>query len=517
MGNELVINSTDNNCRIALLKDGNLFEYQVEKEDNKFKVGDIYLGVIKKVVPSLNASFVDVGYKKDAFLHYLDLGPQFNSLKKALRFVRHQQGNLKDLVDFVVEAPIDKLGKIGDLVTKGQEVLVQIVKEPISSKGPRIASELTLPGRYMILIPFVDTISISKKITNAEERDRLHRLIASIKPKNFGVIVRTVAKGIDVATLDRDLRDLIDKWENGIEQLLTALPGEKVIGEVNRAYTILRDMLNESFDSIIVDDQLLYTEIKQYIHTIAPDKEKILKFHQGKIKLFEQLGIERQLKTLFGQTVGIEGGGYLVIEHTEAMHVIDVNSGNRAVDEEGQGKMALNVNLAAAQEIARQLRLRDMGGIIVVDFIDIKDIEDRKLLYQKMKELMKEDRAKTSVLPLSKFSIMQITRQRVRPEMNVVTRELCPSCNGTGKIDACILVSERIEENLRLVLMNQNEKGIRLLVHPYLYAYFTKNLISKRFKWFLKYGRWVTLVEDSSMAVTDYKLLNQNQEEIELH
>lgn len=516
MGNELVINSTNNDCRIALLKDGNLFEYHVEKEDNKFTVGDIYLGVIKKIVPSLNASFVDVGYKKDAFLHYLDLGPQFNSLQKAIRFVRGQQGNVDSLVNFKIEPLIDKLGKIGDLLTKGQEVLVQIVKEPISNKGPRISSELALPGRYMILIPFVDTISISKKITNPEERDRLHRLIASIKQKNFGIIVRTVAKGIDVATLDRDLRDLVDKWKKGMEQLATALPGEKVIGEVNRAYTILRDMLNESFDSIIVDDRPLYTEIKQYIHTIAPEKEKILKLHQSKVKLFEQLGIERQLKTLFGQTVAIEGGGYLIIEHTEAMHVIDVNSGNRALEEEGQGKMALNANLAAAQEIARQLRLRDMGGIIVIDFIDLRDPDDRKLLYQKMKEFMKEDRAKASVLPLSKFGVMQITRQRVRPEMNVVTRELCPSCNGTGKIDASILVSERIEADLCLILMNQNEKSIKLLLHPYLHAYFTKNWISQRFKWFLKYGRWVTLVQDSSMAITDYKFFNKSQEEIEL-
>lgn len=514
MGNELVINSTSDHCRIALLKDGNLFEYHIEKEGHKFTVGDIYLGVIKKIVPGLNAGFVDVGYKKDAFLHYLDLGPQFNSLQKAMHMVRSQKTSIDNLNDFVIEPLIDKLGKIGDLLTRGQEVLVQIVKEPISNKGPRISSELVLPGRYMILTPFVDSIGISKKITNAEERSRLHRLIESIKPKNFGVIVRTVAEGIDVATLDRDLQDLVDKWKKGVASLEYAMPGEKVIGEVNRAYTILRDMLNESFDSIIVDDKVLYTEIRQYIHTIAPDKEKILKLYQSKIKLFEQLGIERQLKTLFGQTVGIEGGGYLVIEHTEAMHVVDVNSGNRIADEEKQGEMALQVNLAAAQEITRQLRLRDMGGIIVIDFIDIKDLEGRKLLYQKMKELMKEDRAKTSVLPLSKFSVMQITRQRVRPEMNVVTKEVCPSCSGSGKIDASLLVSERIEEALHLVFMNQNEKNVKLLLHPYLYAYFTSNWISRRVKWFFKYGRWVTLVKDSSMSITEFRFINENQEEI---
>jgi len=515
VGNDLLINSTKSDCRIALLKNGNLFEYHVERNDTKFTVGDIYLGSVKKIVPSLNASFVDVGYKKDAFLHYLDLGPQFNSLQKAVRYARNEQNKVEALDNFSIESIIDKFGKIENLLSKEQEILIQIVKEPISNKGPRISSELTLPGRYMILIPFIDTISISKKITNAEERDRLHRLIASIKPKNFGVIIRTVAQSSDVATLDKDLKDLVDKWVQGMRKLATAIPGEKIIGEVNRAYTMLRDMLNESFDSIIVDDKLLYTEIKQYIHTIAPEKEKILKFHQAHIKLFEQLGIERQLKTLFGQTVSLDGGGYLIIEHTEAMHVIDVNSGNRASIEEA--KMAINVNLVAAQEIARQLRLRDMGGIIVIDFIDLKDPEDRKLLYQKMKEYMKEDRAKTSVLPLSKFGVMQITRQRVRPEMNLVTREVCPSCNGTGDINASLLVSDKIESDLRFILANQNEKSIKICLHPYLYAYFTQNLFSRKLKWFFKYGKWVSFVEDSSMAITDYKFYNHNKEEIEVN
>lgn len=516
MGNELLINSSNNDCRIALLKDGRLFEYHIDKADSRFTVGDIYLGVIKKIVPSLNAAFVDIGYKKDAFLHYLDLGPQFSSLQKAIQCVRSKCEDIGTLSDFIVEPFIDKLGKIGDLLVKGQEVLVQVVKEPISNKGPRLTSELTLPGRYMILIPFVNTINISKKITNVEERERLYRLISSIKPKNFGVIVRTVAKDIDVATLDRDLKDLLGKFKHGMHFLADALPGGKIIGEVNRVYTILRDMLNESFDSILVDDKVLCTELKQYIHTIAPDKEQIIKYYQGKTKLFEQSGVEKQLKTLFGKTVGIEGGGYLVIDHTEAMHVIDVNSGSRVTGDCEYQKMALHVNLSAAQEIARQLRLRDMGGIIVIDFIDMKDAEERKLLYQKMKEFMKEDRAKVSVLPLSKFGIMQITRQRVRPEMNVVTREMCPSCSGTGKIDASILVSKKIEEDLNFILSHQNEKGVQLYLHPYLYAFFTKNLISRRLKWFFKYGKWVTLVEDSSMALTNYKFFNKSQEEIEL-
>ena len=515
MANELVINTTKDGCRIALLKDGNIFEYHVDKENSKFTVGDMYLGTIKKIVPSLNASFVDVGYKKDAFLHYLDLGPQFNDLKKAISLVR-EQGKSYDGNNIVDEQTIDKLGRISDVLSKGEDVLVQIVKEPISSKGPRISSDLSLPGRYMILIPFIDTVSISKKITSQQERDRLQRLISSIKPKKFGVIVRTVAHGVGVAKLDKDLNDLVAKWHEGMKKLPLALPGDKIIGEVNRTYSILRDMLNESFDAIIVDDKKVHGEIKQYINNIAPEKEKIVRLHQGRVKLFEQLGIEKQLKTLFGQTVGIAGGGHLVIEHTEAMHVIDVNSGSRITETDDQSGVAMSVNMAAAEEIARQLRLRDMGGIIVIDFIDIYNSEDKRTLYQKMKEYMKADRAKSSVLPLSKFGVMQITRQRVRPEMNLITREQCPSCNGTGNIDASILLADSIEKSLQLILLNQNEKKITLFLHPYLHAYFEKNYLSKRLKWYIKYRKWITLAEDSSMGVMDFKFVNEHQEEIEL-
>lgn len=516
MGNELLINSVNNDYRIALLKGGKLFEYHIDKADSRFVVGDIYLGRIKKIMPSLNAAFVDIGYKKDAFLHYLDLGPQFLSLQKAMRVVKSKGGGIGEMGDFAIEPPIDKSGKMGDLLAKGEEVLVQIVKEPISSKGPRLTSELTLPGRYMILVPFIDTIHISKKITNSEERERLYRLISSIKPKNFGIIIRTVAKDMDVASLDRDLRELVAKWKKGLDRLATATVGSKIIGEVNRVYTILRDILNGSFDSIVVDDPILFEDLKKYVCTIAPGKEQILRYHHGKVKLFEQFGVEEQLKTLFGKTVGIENGGYLVIDHTEAMHVIDVNSGSRAMGDCEHQKMALHVNLSAAKEIVRQLRLRDMGGIIVVDFIDMKEAEDRKTVYLKIKELMKEDRAKASVLPLSKFGIMQITRQRVRPEMNVVTCEVCPSCGGAGKIDASILVSKKIEEDLKYILINQNEKGVTLSLHPYLYAFFTQKLISRRLKWLFRYGSWVTLVEDSSMAITEYKFFNTDKEEIVL-
>ncbi|MDQ3395875.1 MAG: Rne/Rng family ribonuclease, partial [Bacteroidota bacterium] len=420
------------------------------------------------------------------------------------------------LSKFKLEPEIDKLGKISQVLMKNQQILVQVVKEPISTKGPRLSCELSIAGRYIVLVPFSNTVSVSKKITDNEERKRLVRLLSSIKPENFGIIIRTVASGREVAELDKDLRDLVEIWDEGVANLINAKPKDKVIGEMNRASSILRDMLNESFDSITVDDKLIYDDVKSYIHKIAPDKEKIVKQYNGKAKIFEGLGIEKQLKYLFGQSVSLSGGGYLIIEHTEALHVIDVNSGNKSNAESDQEATAVSVNLEAAKEVARQLRLRDMGGIIVVDFIDMKKAENKKLIFDKMKDEMKYDRSRFTILPLSKFGLMQITRQRVRPELNIITKEKCPTCNGTGKITPSILVADQIERNLDFLLSNQNEGSIRISLHPYLYAYFTKGIISKRVKWYLKYHKWVVLEEDSSLGVTEYRFSNKIGEEIEL-
>ncbi|MDN5204410.1 Rne/Rng family ribonuclease [Fulvivirgaceae bacterium BMA10] len=516
MSNELVINSTQNGCRIALLKDKSLVEFHFEDNGTQFTVGDVYLGAVKKVVQGLNAAFIDIGYEKDAFLHYLDLGPKVKSLNKFSKLASTKKNAYPKISNFKIEPDIDKFGKISQVLSKNQQILVQIVKEPISSKGPRLSCELSIAGRYMVIVPFSNTVNISKKIGDSEERKRLMRLISSIKPENFGIIIRTVAQGKEVADLDRDLKNLVKIWEDGVKKMKTAKPREKVIGEISRASSMLRDMLNESFDSITTDDKEIYDEVKSYIKTIAPDKEKIVKKYNGKAKIFENFGIEKQLKTLFGQSVSIPGGGYLIIEHTEALHVIDVNSGNKSNAEEDQETTALTVNLQAAKEIARQLRLRDMGGIIVIDFIDMKKPDNKKLLFKKMKEEMQDDRSKFTVLPLSKFGLMQITRQRVRPELNISTLEKCPSCNGTGKISASILVSDQIEQNLEYILQKQNEHNVQIALHPYLHSYFTKGIFSKRVKWFLKYHKWINIIEDSSLGITEFKFLTKTGEEIEI-
>ena len=516
MSNELVINSTQEGCRIALLKEKSLVEFHHEVDANKFTVGDIYLGSVKKVVPGLNAAFIDIGYEKDAFLHYLDLGPQIKTLNKFTKLTLSKRNDTHLLGNIKNEPDINKLGKINQVLNKSQPVLVQVVKEPISTKGPRLSCELSIAGRYLILVPFSSVVNISKKITSKNERKRLMRLISSIKPEGFGIIIRTVAEGKEVAELDRDLRNLISNWEKGVKKLKNAKPRDKVIGEISRASSLLRDVLNETFDSIVTDDPEIYGEVKSYIKRIAPDKEKIVKQYNGKAKLFESFGIEKQLKSLFGQSVSIPGGGYLIIEHTEALHVIDVNSGNKSNSEKDQETTALNVNLQAVSEIARQLRLRDMGGIIVIDFIDMRKVDNKKAVYAKMKEEMKVDRAKNTVLPLTKFGLMQITRQRVRPELNIVTKEKCPTCGGTGKVSPTLLVSDQIEKNLEYILLKQNEKQLTIALHPFVHAFFTKGIISRRVKWFFKYKQWVKLEVDSSLGLVDYNFHNKAGEPIEL-
>lgn len=516
MSNELIINSTREGCRIAFLKDKRLVEFHTDGGESSFNVGDIYLGTVKKVVQGLNAAFIDLGYEKDAFLHYLDLGPQVQSLNKFTKLTLAKKLNSTRLAGFKLEQDINKLGKMNQVLTKGQKILVQVVKEPISTKGPRLSCELSLAGRYLVMVPFSNAVSVSKKITDSNERKRLSRLISSIKPEGFGVIIRTVATGKEVKELDTDLRNLVERWDIGMKALVTAQSRDKVIGEMNRANSVLRDVLNESFESIQVDDKDLYQEIKTFIKGIAPDKEKIVKQYTGKTKIFEALGVEKQMKTSFGQSVSMLNGGYLIIEHTEALHVVDVNSGNKSNKEDNQEDTALQVNLDAAAEIARQLRLRDMGGIIVVDFIDMRKIENKKKLYSTMKEVMADDRSKHTILPLSKFGLMEITRQRVRPELTIATREVCPSCGGTGKISASIQVADKIENTIKYIFESQNEKKLTVALHPYLFAFFTNGIFSRRVKWFFKYFRWVKLVGDSSLALTDFELYNAQGEVVQI-
>ena len=513
MSYELFVRSSSQEVDFALLKDGKLVELHKEEDGNRFSVGDIFLAKIRKTVPGLNAAFVNVGYEKDAFLHYHDLGPKVRSLLKFVKSV--STGKLKEysLKDFPFEKEIDKNGGINQAVKSNQSILVQIVKEPISTKGPRISSELSIAGRYIVLVPFSDRVSVSQKIESKEEKQRLKRLITSIKPKGFGVIIRTVAEGKKVAELDRDLQNLKDRWQAMCKKLRGAHHPSKVLSELDRGASIIRDVFTDDFAAIHLDDENLYLQIKDYVQEIAPKKENIVKLYNGKVPIFEKFGIERQIKTSFGKTVSSTKGTYLVIEHTEAMHVIDVNSGNRSAKSKNQEETALEVNLIAAKEVARQLRLRDMGGIIVIDFIDMNRAENRRALFNTLKEEMKDDRAKHKILPPSKFGLIQITRQRVRPEMNIKTREENPNAPEGAEIEAPIVLVQKITEELKRVLQKDYKK-ITLNTHPFIAAFLTKGFPSVRTKWFLEHKKWVNIQPRDAYTYLEYHFFDKDGNKI---
>jgi len=510
---ELVVDARVNGIWIALLRDGKLIELHEERGNSDFVVGDIYVAKVRRLSPSLNAAFVDVGYEKDAFLHYFDLGAQFKSFSKFAKETLNGKQNVPDLQYFKLEKDIEKEGKISDVVSSSQSILVQVAKEPISTKGPRLSAEVTVAGRYLVLVPFSEKISISQKIKDGEERDRLKELMDRIKPKNFGVIIRTVAENKSTADLEGDLKNLLDKWKTIYQNLKTSHPPKRVLGEINTTSSILRDLLNSDFTNIHVNDSKLLGEMKEYISSISPGNERIVKHYDGKLEPFERFGINKQIKTLFGKKVPLPSGGYLIIEHTEAMHVIDVNSGNRK-DANGQESNALATNVEAAEEIARVLQLRDMGGIICVDFIDMHDRDNNKILFDKLKEFMKQDRAKHNIIPPSKFGVVEITRQRVRPETDIETSETCPTCNGSGEVQASILFAEEIESNLNFLIEDKGIKDVVLLVHPYLEAYFKKGLISRQMKWFLKYKKWIPVRGITAHQLLQYSFVTKENEEI---
>ena len=516
MNRELIINVSKSEITIALAEDKRLVELGKESVKTGFAVGDIYLGRVRKIMPGLNAAFVNIGHEKDAFIHYLDLGPQFASLQKLVGQLTGAKKKNVQFDTFKLEQPIGKTGKIANLLTTGQSIVVQIAKEAISTKGPRLTSDISLAGRNVVLIPFSNKISISQKIRSAEERKRLKKIALSILPKNYGVIIRTAAQGKNETDIGQDITSLIDKWEEVLRNIKTLEPPSLLLGEMNRANTILRDSLNGSFSAIVVDDKEMYDEVREYIKVIAPEQEKIVKLYKGKIPVFDHYDISRQIKSLFSKYVSLKRGAYLIIEHTEAMNVIDVNSGNRTKNANGQEGNALEVNLGAADELARQLRLRDMGGIIVVDFIDMNEAENRQKLYERMCANMQKDRARHNILPLSKFGLMQITRQRVRPAMDVNTTEICPTCFGKGTIKSSILFTDTLESKIDYLVNKLKVKKFSLHVHPYVAAYINQGLVSLKRKWQMKYGFGIKIIPSQKLAFLQYVFYDTHGEEIDM-
>ena len=518
MISELIVDVNSQEISIAITEEKQLVEFQKEKQTDTFSVGNIYLGRVKKIMPGLNACFVDVGSEKEAFLHYSDLGPQFYSIQKYLKQVTSDRKKNFPISKASIMPEKKKEGNIAEALQTGQEILVQVIKEPINTKGPRLTGELSFAGRFMILIPFEDKVSVSTKIKSPEERTRLKQLMQSIKPKNFGIIIRTAAEGKKVAELDNELHSLIEKWTNLVEKTQKSTkPPTVVHEETDRTLALLRDLFNPSYESIHVNDIEVYKRIRNYVSVIAPESVDIIKLYRGELPIFDHFGITRQIKSSFGKIVSFKGGAYLVIEHTEALHVVDVNSGNRARNNaSNQEENALEVNLGAADELARQLRLRDMGGIIVVDFIDMDKAEHRQTLYERMSENMSRDRAKHNILPLSKFGLMQITRQRVRPATNMDVEESCPVCNGKGKILPSILFTDTLESKIETLVNTTGKKRIRLHLHPYVASYIKQGFISIYRKWQMKYSLGLRVIPDQRLTYLEYHFYDKHGNEIDM-
>lgn len=516
MRSELVVDVNPNDISTALLEDGRLVSLQRESRDASYAVGNLYFAKVKKLMPGLNAAFVNVGYEKDAFLHYLDLGSQFSSFSKYIKSVRENHGKKPISLSKTKLLPdIDKHGTIQDVLTPGQELIVQIAKEPISTKGPRLTTEISFTGRFLVLIPFNNKISVSQKIKDSAEKVRLRSLIESMKPKNFGVIIRTSAENKRAADLNSELKVLLKCWEDSIAKLLYATPPTLIYEEESRAVSLIRDIFNPDFESIFVNNADIFDQIHNYVSLIAPDRSDIVKIYSDDTPIFDKFNITKQIKSSFGRTVSFKSGAYIIIESTEALHVIDVNSGNRSKISNDQESNALNVNLLAADEIARQLRLRDMGGIIVIDYIDMAKAEHRQALYDHMREVMQKDRARHNILPLSKFGLMQITRQRVRPALDIVTAETCPSCMGKGVIQPSLLFTDTLKDKIDYLVNSLKVSNFIMYVHPYVDAYIKKGIFSEYRKWRMEFGRKFKIMPDQNLAYLEYKVFDKNHNEID--
>ena len=516
MNSELVVDVKPNEISTALLEDGRLVSLQKESRDASYAVGNLYLAKVKKLMPGLNAAFVNVGFEKDAFLHYLDLGSQFNTYSAFMEQIMADKNSVPNISKITPKPDIDKHGTITDILKLGQELIVQIAKEPISSKGPRLTTEISFTGRFLILTPFNDKISVSQKIKSPDEKMRLRRLIESIKPDNFGVIIRTSAENKRVAELNNELRALLKCWEDSVAKAQRSDVPSLIYEEDSRAVSVIRDIFSPSFENIYVNDAEVFDQISHYVSLIASDRKDIVKLYADDVPIFDHFNITKQIKTSFGKTVSFKSGAYLIIESTEALHVIDVNSGNRSKSSANQESNALDVNLRAADEIARQLRLRDMGGIIVIDYIDMAQADHRQALYDHMREVMAKDRARHNILPLSKFGLMQITRQRVRPALDIVTAESCPSCHGKGEVQPSLLFTDMLKDKIDYLFHSLKITQFVMYVHPFVDAYLKKGLISEYSRWRMEYGFKFKIVADQSLAYLEYRVFDKNKNAIDL-
>lgn len=505
MKNQIIIHSSGNQDRIALIEDGELAQLFIESEENQRTVGNIYVARVHKVMSGIRAAFIDMGTPKDAFLHFSDAGDHLSEyitkLNGANAIPEHAREEIKNKDKL---SNIEKQLLAGKMLKSGQKLLVQIVKEPIGSKGPRVSTDITIAGRFLVLIPMGDYIAISKKISHYRERRRLKGILSKMVPEGFGVIVRTVAKDQDDKAIEDDLRSVLKKWEDILDKLETAKPPALLHQDLDMSESLIRDLFAKNYDRVLIDDPRVYRQIKSYVGKIAPKMVPNVQLYKGKQHIFDYAKISDDVNSIFSPRVRMRSGGYLIFEQTEAMYVVDVNSGPYAAKAK-QEDNSLKTNLDAAREIAKQLRLRDIGGIIVVDFIDLKDEKNKKKIYDELRKEFRKDPAKTNLLGMSDFGLVQITRQRIRPSVVNSVSANCPVCGGSGHVINQNTIFTDLTSWLSKFKNESPYKTVDLYVNPYLEAMLLKGFFNIRWKWMFRYRLKINLVADESISLNDFK------------
>lgn len=491
---EMFINSTMTETRVALLENGKLVELFVELPENERMVGDIYLGRVVNVVRGMRAAFVDIGQQQDAFLHFSDIGD-----------ILQEYGAFIDLASAEVDIP----KKTSRPVPKeGQNILVQIIKEPISTKGSRITTELSLPGRFFVLVPNSEMIGVSKRITNLREKRRLKQIARELRPNGFGIIIRTVAAFKPEKVLRADLEGLLKTWRQIEKKLKSLRPPSLVYKDLGMTSSVIRDSFTQDISRVVVDSEKQYKKIVRYLKEMAPQLVNRVELYTEKSPIFDYYGIEQEIEKSLSRKVWTKSGGYILFDHTEALVAIDVNSG-KFIGKGHHDENSLRINLEAAKEIARQLRLRDIGGIVVIDFIDMIDPNNRRILYEEFKKELRKDRAQANISPISEFGLIEMTRERIRPSLIFTYSEPCSVCNGTGRITTKSTILTRIERSLKRIKANTEERNLRLEVNPEIKDFLTEGLRSpiRRLMW--KYWVKVEVAPNESYRVDEFHLISK--------
>jgi len=515
MKNQIIIHAAGKQTRIALLENNELAQLFIESPENQRTVGDIYVAEVRKVMGGIRAAFIDMNTPKDAFLHFSDLGEHLDDYlimlngqdalpQDAHKRVREFREKKDDSQNTKNGTTAEEQNLLGSLLKPGHKVLVQIVKEPIGSKGPRVSTNISIAGRFLVLIPMGDYVAVSKRIRSYKERRQLRQTVADILPEGFGVIVRTVAEGVDQKLIEEDLNDVLEKWNNIVKNLQGAKPPTLLHRDLDMTESLVRDLFAKDFERILVDDPKMHKTLKHYVSKIAPNLLPNIQLYKGNTHIFDHMNIMQDVESVFSPRVKMPSGGYLIFEQTEAMYVVDVNSGRYAA-KKAQEDNSLKTNLESAREIAKQLRLRDIGGIIVVDFIDLRDEVNRKKVYDELKKEFRKDRAKTNVLPMSDFGLVQITRQRIRPSVVKSVSRVCPMCGGGGSIVSQNTILSDIESWLSKFRHTTTFRSVDLHINPYMRGMLTKGWVSQHFKWMLKYRLRIGIIEDISLSMNDYK------------